>query len=102
MDSGHLDGRALWAQPEASVSVSDAGLEHAPVPESSLRRPRAPVEDARDRRDHATLRVLRREGWRVNHKKVERIYRAVALRAHAEGSSISLHRRKQRVIRAPI
>jgi len=56
-DSGHLDGRALWAQPAASVSVSDPGSEHAPVPESSLRRLWAPGEDARDRRDQAPLRL---------------------------------------------
>ena len=56
-DSGHLDDRVLWAQPTASVSVSATGSEHGLVPESSLRRPRDPGEDARDRRDQATLRL---------------------------------------------
>ena len=56
-DRRYVDGGPRWAEPATGVSVGRAGSEHAARPESPIRRPGAPGEDARDRRDHATRRL---------------------------------------------
>jgi putative transposase len=90
----HVAGGTLWAESTASVSVSGTGSEHAAVPESSIRRPGAPGADAKiaeTKRRDGCPRIyvrLRRDGWTVNHKTVERLYRE-------EGLSLRRWRRKK-------
>jgi putative transposase len=60
-DCRHVAGGTRWAESTTSVSVSDTGSKYAPVPESSIRRPRAPGEDARiaeTKRRHGSPRIL--------------------------------------------
>ena len=86
--------RALEAEPTASLPVTDVGSEYAPVSQSSNRWPGTAGPDSRDaatKRRYGCPRIyvrLRRDGWRVNHKKVERLYRD-------EGLSLRRRRRKK-------
>ncbi len=85
MDSGHRDGRALWVEPVACVSVSETGSEQAPVSESladnpGLRARMREITEPKQRYGCPPVYVrLRREGWRLPHRRLSGSYRAEVL-----------------------
>ncbi|CBK40676.1 Transposase (N-terminal fragment) [Nitrospira defluvii] len=93
-----MDGRALWAESATSVPFNHARSERAAVRSLRSRRKEDAAlqtwirEIAATKRRYGCPRIyvrLRREGWRVNHKKVERIYYP------DEGLSLRRRRRKK-------
>ena len=75
------------------IGITRRGLQRAPAPDRNLQLRQRLRELAEQRRQWGCpmlYLVLRREGWRANHKRVERLYRE-------EGLSLRQRRRRKRL-----
>jgi putative transposase len=93
-DGGHVPGGTLWAASATGLSVNGAGSEPPAVLQSTqddvvLWTPIREIAESKRRYGCPRIYVrLRREGWRVNHKKVERLY--------YRDEALSLRRRRRK------
>jgi putative transposase len=75
------------------IEITRRSFRRAPGPDRNreLRERLKQLAEERRRRGCPMLyRIIRREGWRVNHKRIERLYRE-------EGLSLRRHRRRKRL-----
>ena len=99
-DCRHVDGGTLWVEPATGVSVSGADrnmlrYQSRRSDDQALRARRREIAETKRRDGCPRIYVrLRREGWRVNHKKVERAYReeGLSLRRQARKKAMAVPR----------